>query len=89
MTIALGGLLAWASGRRHSDDESRGRGHEKGVLLASGLIAGEAIAGVLIAIPKASKIALPDLEVAFTPLLTAAAIMAVAVMMYRASASKS
>ncbi len=83
--ILLGGLLAWASGRAHTNPESRGRGHEKGVLLSSGLIAGEAIAGVLIAIPKASKIELPNLEGAFAPFLTVVALTAVAISLYRAS----
>lgn len=88
MAILAGGLLAWFSGRAHTNPESRGRGHEKGVLLASGLIAGEAIAGVLIAIPKAAKVPLPDLHSDFTPYLTAFAMAGVAIMMYRASVSQ-
>lgn len=88
VAILLGGLIAWFSGRAHTNPEDRGRGHEKGVLLASGLIAGEAITGVLIAIPKAAKVQLPDLEGAFSPFLTTFALTAVIVLMYRASTSQ-
>lgn len=86
--ILVGGLLAWASGRAHTNPESRGRGHEKGVLLSSGLIAGEAIAGVLIAIPKASKVTLPDLDGAAAPYLTVAAIVVVCGLLYRAGTAQ-
>ena len=51
-------VLHWFSRR------GRAAGHEgssHGVLIASGLIAGEAIAGVLIAIPRAAEIELPTL----------------------------
>lgn len=87
VAILVGGLIAWASGRAHTNPEDRGRGHEKGVLLASGLIAGEAIAGVLIAIPKAAEIDLPNLEGAFAPFLTSFTLIAVAFLMYRSSVS--
>jgi putative OPT family oligopeptide transporter len=60
--ILLGGLLSWIAARAKGDKENaHGPGHGFGVLLASGLIAGEAIAGVLIAIPKAENIHLPEL----------------------------
>jgi len=87
-SILLGGLLAWWSGRAHRDEESRGHGHERGVLLSSGLIAGEAIAGVLIAIPKARKVILPEWDGAYTPYLTAFAVVIVALLLYRAGASR-
>jgi len=52
--ILLGGLLCWLAMRsKTASAEAKNAGHERGVLLASGLIAGEAIAGVLIAIPRA------------------------------------
>lgn len=86
--ILLGGLLAWVSGRAHTNPESRGRGHEKGVLLSSGLIAGEAIAGVLIAIPKAKDITLPDLDSTAAPYLTVAALVVVAGLLYRAGTAQ-
>ena len=50
VAILIGGLLAWMAGRGARTPESRAAGLRTGVLLASGLIAGEAIAGVLIAI---------------------------------------
>ena len=53
--ILLGGIFAWLSAKRGGE-----RAHERGILLASGLVAGEAIAGVLIAIPKAAEIPFPD-----------------------------
>ena len=43
--ILLGGLFAWLSSKRGGEAS-----HERGILLASGLVAGEAIAGVLIAL---------------------------------------
>ncbi|MDP7245311.1 MAG: oligopeptide transporter, OPT family [Planctomycetota bacterium] len=62
--ILLGGLISLLSARKArksaASPQEQSAGHERGVLLASGLIAGEAIAGVLIAIPKANEIALPD-----------------------------
>lgn len=86
--ILLGGVVAWWSGRGHASEESRERGHEKGVLLSSGLIAGEAIAGVLIAIPMAAEIALPNLENAFTLMLTAVATVGVVLLLVRTGALK-
>ena len=54
--ILLGGLLSWLAMRsRSASAEAKEAGQERGVLLASGLIAGEAIAGVLIAVPRAMK----------------------------------
>jgi len=88
VAILVGGIIAWLAGRSHYDSESRERGHEKGVLLSSGLIAGEAIAGVLIAIPMAAKITLPDLESSFSPWLTLASMLVVAGLMIRAGTAK-
>jgi putative OPT family oligopeptide transporter len=59
--ILLGGLLAWFAGRKARNDGERRAGHERGIILASGLIAGEAISGVLIAIPAAAEVDLPKL----------------------------
>ena len=56
--ILAGGLLAWLASRPASSKEAKHAGYGRGVLLASGLIAGEAIAGVLIAIPKAAEVEL-------------------------------
>ncbi|HED65963.1 MAG TPA: oligopeptide transporter, OPT family [Planctomycetes bacterium] len=60
-TILFGGLLAWFAGRGARSEQARGRGLEKGVILASGLIAGEAMAGVLTAVPRALKWTIPQL----------------------------
>jgi hypothetical protein len=51
--IFLGGLLAALAARWHRAQGGSGRGPERrdGLLYASGLIAGEAIVGVLVAIP--------------------------------------
>jgi putative OPT family oligopeptide transporter len=50
--IFAGGVLKWAADRRLSGwpPDARARAGEKGVLLASGLVAGEAIAGILLAV---------------------------------------
>ncbi|MCP4093727.1 MAG: oligopeptide transporter, OPT family [Planctomycetes bacterium] len=88
VAILVGGIIAWIAGRAHADPESRERGHEKGVLLSSGLIAGEAIAGVLIAIPMAAKIELPDMEGSISPWLTLVSVLVVASLLIRAGTSK-
>lgn len=54
--IFLGGLLAYIVERRHglrvdSDEAERDRVHRPGTLFAAGLITGEALTGILIAIP--------------------------------------
>jgi len=76
--ILLGGLLAWLAGRRASSQEARASGHERGIILASGLIAGEAIAGVLIAIPNALGKELPQLLQSEGPKLGFALVVVVA-----------
>jgi len=58
-SIFVGGLVAWLAGRGAPSRAAREAGHERGILLASGLIAGEAIAGVLGAIPPALEVAVP------------------------------
>ena len=86
--ILVGGIIAWLAGRAHANAESRERGHEKGVLLSSGLIAGEAIAGVLIAIPMAAKMELPDWNSSFAPWVSLAAVTFVAGLLIRAGTAK-
>ena len=54
--ILAGGLVAWAvqrAVRRRSGSAPAAGGHGAGVLLAAGLITGEAILGILLAIPRA------------------------------------
>ncbi len=68
--IFLGGLLAYLVERRHGmvgtkDEAARDRIHRPGTLFAAGLITGEALMGILIAIPivasgRADVIALPE-----------------------------
>jgi len=56
--------------------------------LSSGLIAGEAIAGVLIAIPMAAKMELPDWNSSFAPWVSLAAVTFVAGLLIRAGTAK-
>ncbi|MFT7517180.1 MAG: putative OPT family oligopeptide transporter [Myxococcota bacterium] len=87
--ILVGGLIAWAAARKHKTEESRDRGHEHGVLLSSGLIAGEAIAGVLIAIPKAAEQELPEWYMAtYSPILTGLAMLLVVQLLFRVGTKK-
>ena len=68
--IFLGGLLAYLVERRHGmvgshDEAARDRLHRPGTLFAAGLITGEALMGIFIAIPivvsgRADVIALPE-----------------------------
>jgi putative OPT family oligopeptide transporter len=51
VAIFLGGLVAWLAGRTHPTAESRGLGERSGVLFAAGLITGEALIGIGMAIP--------------------------------------
>ncbi|MCH2111585.1 MAG: oligopeptide transporter, OPT family, partial [Planctomycetes bacterium] len=87
--ILAGGLLALMQARssrlKGADQEQVGRGHEKGVLLASGLIAGEAIAGVLIAIPKAQNIQMPNLANDFSSYGTTLGVLFVLGLLWKVS----
>ncbi len=49
--IFLGGLIAWAARRTHRTAESRASAESNGVLFAAGLITGEALVGIVMAIP--------------------------------------
>jgi putative OPT family oligopeptide transporter len=66
--IFLGGLLTWFVERRlgvvKDDQDAKDRVHRKGVLFSAGLITGEALIGIFMAIPivasgKADVLALP------------------------------
>ena len=66
--IFVGGLLSWLVERRHGvhprDEAARDRVHRPGTLFAAGLITGEALMGIAIAIPivvseRADVLALP------------------------------
>ncbi|HWK73274.1 MAG TPA: OPT/YSL family transporter, partial [Povalibacter sp.] len=68
--IFLGGLLAYLVEKRHGmvgvkDESARDRLHRPGTLFSAGLITGEALTGILIAIPivvsgRADVIAVPE-----------------------------
>ena len=92
--IFLGGLLAYLVERRHgmvgADDDARDRLHRPGTLFAAGLITGEALMGILIAIPivatgRPDVIALPE-NLQFGELLGLVILAIVAWLMYRTGA---
>jgi putative OPT family oligopeptide transporter len=67
--IFLGGLISWFVEKKHGvhphDEAERDRVHRPGTLFSAGLITGEALTGILIAIPivvsgKADVLALPE-----------------------------
>jgi len=62
----VGGVLRWVSDRlaARAPDQTRQRVEERGTLLASGLIAGEAIVGILLAVLVVSGV--PSLTRLFT-----------------------
>jgi putative OPT family oligopeptide transporter len=92
--IFLGGLLTYVVERRTDrpqSEEVRERLHRKGVLFSAGLITGEALMGILIAVPivlaaKADVLALPklwQLEGVAGELLGLAMLTAIAFVLYR------
>ncbi len=86
--ILIGGLLAHrvAQKARHLPEEQRIAGQGKGLLIASGLITGEALMGVLVAIVAAFVMPLPLLNgFAFAGTLGSAAMVLLIVYQYRGS----
>lgn len=93
--IFLGGLLAYFVERRHGvagtqDEAARDRVHRPGTLFAAGLITGEALMGILIAIPivasgRPDVIALPE-SLQFGELLGLAILALVGWLLYRTGA---
>jgi putative OPT family oligopeptide transporter len=92
--IFLGGLLSYLVERRHgmvgADDDARDRLHRPGTLFAAGLITGEALMGILIAIPivatgRPDVIALPE-NLQFGEVLGLVILAIVAWLMYRTGA---
>jgi putative OPT family oligopeptide transporter len=61
MAIFLGGVVSWIVKRFavRGDDEAKADAAERGILAASGLIAGESLVGILLAILVGAKVALP------------------------------
>jgi putative OPT family oligopeptide transporter len=94
--IFLGGLIAWLVERKlgiHDDSPAAERAKQNGVLFAAGLITGEALMGIFIAIPivmsgSADVLALgADLQ--FGEWLGLAVVGALALLLYRVGASRS
>ncbi|WP_256645216.1 OPT family oligopeptide transporter [Thermomonas paludicola] len=93
--IFLGGLLAYLVERRHGmvgtrDEAARDRLHRPGTLFAAGLITGEALMGILIAIPivasgRADVIAVPA-SLQFGKYVGLAVLVVVAWLLYRTGA---
>jgi len=93
--IFIGGLLAWLVERRHGmvgtqDEAARDRLHRPGTLFAAGLITGEALMGILIAIPivasgRADVIAVPE-SLQFGKYVGLAVLAIVAWLLYRTGA---
>jgi putative OPT family oligopeptide transporter len=92
--IFLGGLLAWLVERRHgvvgANEEVRDRIHRPGVLFSAGLITGEALMGIFIAIPivvsgRADILALPS-QFHFGQLAGLAVLVVVGWLIYRTGA---
>lgn len=89
--IFLGGLLAYIVERRQgvlgASDEARDKVHRPGTLFAAGLITGEALMGIAIAVPiviskRADVLALPD-SLHFSKYVGLAVLAAVAWLLYR------
>ena len=92
--IFLGGLIAYLVERRHgmvgADDDARDRLHRPGTLFAAGLITGEALMGILIAIPivlsgKPDVMALPE-QFQFGEIVGLVVLAVVAWLLYRTGA---
>lgn len=92
--IFIGGLLAYLVERRHgmvgAHDDARDRLHRPGTLFAAGLITGEALMGILIAIPivlsgKPDAMALPE-QFQFGEIVGLAVLALVAWLLYRTGA---
>ncbi len=93
--IFIGGLLAYLVERRHGmvgskDEPARDRLHRPGTLFAAGLITGEALMGILIAVPivisgRADVIAVPE-SLQFGKYVGLAVLALVAWLLYRTGA---
>ncbi len=94
--IFLGGLLAHVVERKHGvdpkDEDARDRVHRPGTLFAAGLITGEALMGIAIAIPivvseRADVLALPA-SLHFNQWVGLAVLAAIAWLLYRTATRK-
>jgi putative OPT family oligopeptide transporter len=91
LPIFLGGLLSYIVERRlgvvNADHDTKDRVHRKGVLFSAGLITGEALTGIIIAIPivasgRADVLALPE-SLHFGAILGMILLAGVAWLLYR------
>ncbi|MBJ6978752.1 oligopeptide transporter, OPT family [Luteimonas sp. MC1895] len=92
--IFLGGVLAWMVERRHGvdghDEAARDRVHRPGTLFAAGLITGEALMGIAIAVPiviteRSDVLAVAE-SLHFNQWVGLAVLAVVAWLLYRSSA---
>ncbi|HEY6942330.1 OPT family oligopeptide transporter [Dokdonella sp.] len=94
--IFLGSVVAWLVERRHGvhphDEAERDRVHRPGTLFSAGLITGEALTGILIAIPivvsqRADVLALPE-SLHFNKYVGLVVLAVVGWLLYRSAAKK-
>jgi putative OPT family oligopeptide transporter len=93
--IFVGGLIAWLVDRRlgiHGETPEAERAKRNGILFAAGLITGEALMGIVIAIPivasgRADVLALPE-AMQFGKWLGLAVVAALAVCLYRVAVAR-
>lgn len=79
VAIFTGGLMAWLAGRREASEDSPGR--HRGVLFAAGLITGEALLGILLAIPIVLCAGKNPLNLKMRPIPWLGVLLAVAVLL--------
>ena len=84
--LLVGGAIAWFIGTRSKDEAVNKARKDKGTLLASGLLAGAAIFGVISAILRyagvTEKIAMPESYIGTTPFNVLAVVMFIALCIY-------
>lgn len=84
--LLVGGAIAWFIGSRSKDEAVNKARKDKGTLLASGLLAGAAIFGVISAILRyagvTEKIAMPESYIGTTPFNVLAVVMFIALCCY-------
>ncbi|MFT9848119.1 OPT family oligopeptide transporter [Aneurinibacillus sp. REN35] len=85
--IMLGGLIRGMIERREKKEEVRKLKLERGILLSSGFIAGEALMGIMIAIAVSAGIVLPE-NPFLGPLVSLIAFLAVALILFVTANSK-
>ncbi|GED14191.1 OPT family oligopeptide transporter [Aneurinibacillus migulanus] len=85
--IMLGGVIRGIVERREKNEEVRKQKLERGILLSSGFIAGEALMGILIAIAVSIGIAMPE-NLFFGPLVSLIAFLLVAAILFVTANSK-